>query len=86
MDLPIARQTLLDLNDEVELNALLGVEDYMGMEDVEDEDNEDEEDVDYDSDSSNESAVPGVRKSVGVAVDSSPTIPEKTREALIEGI
>jgi len=60
-DLPIPLQTLIDLNDEVELNALLGVEEYMGMEDVEEADYESE---DYESDSSNEFDVPGIRRSV----------------------
>ena len=62
-DLPIPLQTLIDLNDEVELNALLGVEEYMGMEDVEAADYESE---DYESDSCNEFDVPGIRRSVVV--------------------
>ena len=75
-DLPIPRQTLMDLNDEVELNALLGVEDYMGMEDVEEEDYESE---DYESDTSdNDYDVPGMRRSVTVSAPSSPVVVEPT--------
>ena len=66
----------MDLNDEVELNALLGVEDYMGMEDVEEEDYESE---DYESDSSdNDYDVPGMRRSVTVSAPSSPVVVEPT--------
>ena len=85
LDLPIPRQTLIDLNDEVELNALLGVEDYMGMEDIEEEDEQvdEDEDGDYDSDSSNDSDVPGIRRSVVVVA---PSIPEQSTEGPIQGI
>jgi hypothetical protein len=74
-DLPIPRQTLMDLTDEVDLNALLGVEEYMGMEDVEEEDYESE---DYESDSSTEFDVPGMRRSVTVSAPPSPDVVEPT--------
>ena len=47
LNLPIDRQTLIDLNDEVELNALLGVGEYVGMDDVDADDflEEDENEV-----------------------------------------
>jgi hypothetical protein len=74
-DLPIPHQTLMDLNEEVELNALLGVEEYMGMEDVEEADYESE---DYESDSSNEFEVPGIRRSVFVEAPTNPDVVEVT--------
>ena len=76
-DLPIPLQTLSDLNNEVELNALLGVEEYMGMEDVEEADYESE---DYESDSSTEFDVPGIRRSVVVEA---PTNPDDVEPATI---
>ena len=70
LNLPIDRQTLIDLNDEVELNALLGVGEYVGMDDVDADDflEEDENEVVEESESENNSDsdvdIPGVRLSV----------------------
>ena len=78
-DLPIPHQTLMDLNEEVELNNLLGVFEEMGMEDVEHEDNESE---DYESDNSTES-VPGIRRGVTVSAPPSPDVVEPTSEQTV---
>ena len=70
LNLPISRQTLIDLNDEVELNALLGVGEYIGMDDVDADDfldeNEDEisEELENENDSDSDVDIPGVRLSV----------------------
>jgi hypothetical protein len=78
-DLPIPHQTLMDLNEEVELNNLLGVFEEMGMEDVEHEDNESE---DYESDNSTES-VPGIRRGVTVSAPPSPEVVDPNLEQTV---